>query len=178
MKTYILEHEQVIERSRSETFAFFSDAFNLERITPRFLGFRILTARPIHMAAGTLIEYKLSLFGIGFRWKTLIEQWTPEESFVDTQLDGPYALWQHTHTFEAVDAQRTRVRDRVLYRMPFGIFGRIAHALFVRRALEKIFNHRAEVIAGLLAPGAPTNEAAGEAPAEADAESYRRRKAS
>ncbi len=157
MKTYILEREQVIERSRAETFAFFGDAFNLERITPRFLGFRILTARPIHMIAGTLIEYRLSLFGIGFRWKTLIERWTPEESFVDTQLDGPYALWQHTHTFEAIDAERTRVRDRVLYRLPYGIFGRIAHALFVRRALDKIFDHRAEVIARLLAPGAQTN---------------------
>jgi hypothetical protein len=83
-----------------------------------------------------------------------------------------------THTFEAIDAQRTRVRDRVLYRLPFGSFGRIAHALFVRRALDKIFDHRAKVIADLLAPGARTNEAAGEAPADVDAEAYRRRKAS
>ena len=178
MKTYILEHEQVIERSRAETFAFFSDAFNLERITPRFLGFRILTAPPIQMAAGTLIEYRLSLFGIGFRWKTLIEAWTPDTSFVDAQLDGPYALWQHTHSFEAIDANRTRVRDRVLYRLPFGVFGRIAHALFVRRTLEKIFDYRADVIARLLAPGTQRGDEANETSVERTAESYRRRQAS
>src|SRR5690242_10644689 len=159
MKTYVLEREQVIERSRAETFAFFGDAFNLERITPRFLGFRILTAPPIHMAAGTLIEYRLSLFAVGFRWKTLIEEWTPDTSFADTQLDGPYALWQHTHSFEAIDANRTGVRDRVLYRLPFGIFGRIAHTLFVRRTLEKIFSYRADVIARLLAPDTRRDEA-------------------
>jgi ligand-binding SRPBCC domain-containing protein len=178
MKTYILEHEQVIERSRAETFAFFSDAFNLERITPRFLGFRILTAPPIHMAAGTLIEYRLSLLGIGFRWKTLIEAWTPETSFIDTQLDGPYALWQHTHSFEAIDVSRTRVCDRVLYRLPFGIFGRIAHALFVRRTLEKIFNYRADVIARLLAPNSRGDANANDLPVKNTAESHRRRRAS
>lgn len=154
MKIYVLEREQVIERPRSETFAFFGDAVNLERITPAFLRFRILTAQPIRMAAGTLIAYQLSLLGIRFRWKTLIESWSPEESFVDTQLKGPYALWEHTHTFEVIDARHTRVRDRVVYRMPYGILGRIAHALFVRRALNQIFNHRAETIARLLAPGA------------------------
>jgi ligand-binding SRPBCC domain-containing protein len=174
MKTYVLEREQVIERSRAETFAFFGDAFNLERITPRFLGFRILTAPPIQMAAGTLIEYRLSLFAVSFRWKTLIEEWTPDTSFVDTQLTGPYALWQHTHTFEAIDAERTRVRDRVLYGIPYGLIGRIAHALFVRRTLKKIFDYRAEVIARLLAPEAHNDETA----IKKDAESYRRRRAS
>src|SRR5215475_10859701 len=120
-QTYVLEREQVIARPRSETFAFFGDAFNLERITPAFLRFRILTPPPIRMAAGTLIAYQLSLFGIRFRWKTLIESWSPEDSFVDTQLKGPYALWEHTHTFEAIDAHHTRVLDRVVYCLPYGI---------------------------------------------------------
>ena len=152
MKTYILEHWQIIERSRHETFAFFADAVNLERITPPFLRFRILTPRPILMYAGALIAYQLNLFGLPCRWKTLIEEWTPEERFVDAQLDGPYALWHHTHTFEVIDANHTRVRDRVLYRLPFGIIGRIVHALFVRRMIEKIFAYRSAMTAQLLAP--------------------------
>lgn len=152
MKIYTLERIQVIERSRGETFAFFGDAFNLERITPRFLGFRILTPPPIHMQAGTILEYRLSLLGVPFYWKTLIEKWTPETSFVDVQLKGPYSLWRHTHTFEVLEPNRTLVRDRVEYSVPLSFLGRIAHALFVRYSLNKIFDYRAAETARLLAP--------------------------
>lgn len=149
---YILEREQVIERSRRETFAFFGDAFNLERITPPFLRFRVLTERPIEMIAGTVLDYDLSLFGVRFHWKTLIESWSPDESFTDLQLKGPYSLWRHTHTFEEIARNRTLMRDRVEYEIRFGPIGRIAHPIFVKRALDKIFDYRKETIARLLAP--------------------------
>lgn len=151
MKIYVLEREQQIDLSRHEVFAFFSDAFNLERITPRFLSFRILTKRPVRMEPGTLLEYKLSLFGISFYWQTRIEEWRPEEYFVDVQLKGPYALWRHTHSFEELGVERTLMRDRVEYAIRFGLFGRLAHWLFVRRSLKRIFDYRAEMTAGLLA---------------------------
>jgi ligand-binding SRPBCC domain-containing protein len=151
MRTYVLEREQVIPRSRSETFAFFSDAFNLERITPSALRFRIMTRPPVVMAAGTLLEYRLSLFGISFYWKTKIESWTPEQSFVDVQLSGPYSFWRHTHAFEELGPDSTLMRDRVEYRLPLGVLGRIAGAAFVRRMLDKIFDYRAEMTARLLA---------------------------
>jgi len=152
MQPYILERTQVIERSRPETFAFFGEAFNLERLTPPFLRFRILTPPPILMQAGTLLEYKLSLFGIRFYWQTRIESWSPDESFVDAQLIGPYALWRHTHSFTEIDARRTLVRDRVEYAIPYGILGRLAHTILVKRTLKRIFDYRAEMTAQLLAP--------------------------
>lgn len=156
MHTYILERQQIIPLSRTETFTFFCDAFNLERITPTFLKFRIVTPAPIHMAEGTLIDYQLSLYGISFSWRTMIETWQPNNKFVDTQLCGPYDLWHHTHTFEEIAPNRTLMRDRVLYRIPFGVFGRLAHWLFVRRSLEMIFDYRARATAELM--GAVTEE--------------------
>ena len=150
--TYTLEREQVIERPRGETFAFFSDAFNLERITPRFLRFQVLTPRPVEMKAGTLLEYRLSLLGIPFHWKSLIESWSPIDSFTDLQIKGPYSHWQHTHTFEELDSTRTLMRDRVNYQIPLGALGRIIHRIFIRRALKKIFDYRAKTIAALLPP--------------------------
>lgn len=150
MKTYQLEREQVIPLSVEETFAFFSDAFNLERITPGFLNFRILTPAPIRMDKGTLIEYKLSLFGIPFKWRTLIEDWIPNQMFVDRQIRGPYALWHHTHTFIRLDQDRTLMRDVVRYRIPFGPLGILAHSLFVERMLKIIFDYRAKATTGLL----------------------------
>jgi ligand-binding SRPBCC domain-containing protein len=150
MKTYRLERTQMIARSRHETFAFFSDAFNLERITPPFLRFRILTPPPIKLAAGTLIEYRLKLFGIPLFWRTVIEEWKPEESFVDRQVKGPYAWWRHTHTFEKKGSYQVLMRDLVEYRIPFGLLGRLAHRLFVKRWLKAIFDYRAATTAHLL----------------------------
>lgn len=150
MHIYSLEQEQVIPLSRSETFKFFCDAFNLERITPPFLKFRITTPQPVQMASGTIIDYELKMYGIRFRWRTLIEAWQPEEYFVDRQMKGPYALWHHTHTFEEVAPNRTLMRDQVLYEMPFGFLGRLAHWLFVRHSLKTIFEYRKQVTAELL----------------------------
>ncbi len=150
MYTYILEREQIIPRSRAEIFAFFCDAFNLECITPPFLKFRIVTPKPIRMDEGALIDYELNLYGLPFSWRTLIERWQPDEKFVDTQLNGPYTLWHHTHTFEQLGQDQTLMRDRVLYRIPFGIFGRLAHWLFIGRALEVIFDYRARATAEML----------------------------
>jgi ligand-binding SRPBCC domain-containing protein len=144
--TYVLERAQVLPGYPNEVFAFFSDAFNLEAITPPWLRFRIVTPRPIEMAEGTLIEYCLELHRLPVRWLTRIETWEPGRRFVDVQVRGPYRLWHHTHTFEP-SGEGTLVRDRVRYALPLGPLGRLAHAAFVRRDLERIFDFRHEEVA-------------------------------
>ena len=148
-KTYTLERTQLIPKSRDDVFAFFSDAFNLESITPSFLGFEILTPAPIDIQEGTLIDYRITLFGFPMKWRTRIERFDPQTSFVDTQIRGPYALWHHTHTFED-SPDGTLMRDTVLYRLPFGFLGTIAHSLFVRRTLQRIFQYRFDTLEKLL----------------------------
>ena len=144
-KTYRLERTQRISRPRLEVFAFFADAANLELQTPDFLHFQIETRLPIEMRAGAQIDYTLSLVGVPVRWRTRIGAWEPPLHFSDDQERGPYALWHHLHEFEALGGQ-TRMRDRVDYRLPFGPLGTLAHALWVRQTLERIFDHRRKVI--------------------------------
>ena len=149
--TYQLVQEHLISRPREEVFRFFSDAFNLERITPPFLRFKIITPAPIEMRPDTLIDYSLSLYGLGFQWRTRIESHTPDVAFTDVQDHGPYSLWHHTHTFEDVEGG-TLMRDRVRYQLPFGPLGQLAHVLFVRRALAKIFEFRRTAIDHIMVP--------------------------
>jgi len=138
--------EQWLARPVEEVFAFFSDAANLETITPRQLQFRILTAGPIRLEAGARIDYQLKLYGIPVKWATLIERWEPPHEFVDVQLRGPYRMWRHTHRF-ASEGPGTRIVDDVDYELPLRPLGRIAQALWVRSEVARIFNYRREVIA-------------------------------
>ena len=145
---HVLEREQLVRRTRSEVFAFFADAANLEALTPPFLRFQIVTPRPITMQTGTLIEYKIRLFGVSLRWQTLIESFEPECRFVDIQLRGPYRSWRHEHEFVTVP-EGTLIKDRVTYEMPLGWLGEMGRTLLVKRTLDKIFDFRRQAIAHL-----------------------------
>ena len=149
MIAHRLEREQRLSRPVADVFAFYAEARNLERITPPWLSFQVQTPEPIVMRVGTLIDYRLRLHGIGLSWTTRIEEWEPGVAFVDRQVAGPYALWRHRHTFRAV-GRETIVADRVDYALPFGRLGDLAHRLFVRRDLERIFAHRHQAAARAL----------------------------
>jgi ligand-binding SRPBCC domain-containing protein len=144
-----LQREQYVARPPADVFDFFAEAHNLERITPPWLSFTVLTPDPIEMRVGALIDYRLRVHGIPLRWTSRIEDWEPGRSFVDRQLRGPYGLWHHRHTF-AEEGQGTVVGDEVDYAMPFGALGDLAHPLFVRRDLERIFTYRHEAVPRLL----------------------------
>src|SRR5690349_5256156 len=114
-----IERTQTLAAPLSEVFAFFSDAENLERITPDYLGFEIVSRLPISMRTGALIEYRIRLAGAPLRWLTEITRFEPERCFVDTQLRGPYKRWVHLHEFRSLPDGRTEVRDVVEYQLPF-----------------------------------------------------------
>jgi ligand-binding SRPBCC domain-containing protein len=144
---HVLERVQILPRPREEVFAFFADARNLERLTPGFLNFSILTPTPIDIGEGALIDYRIRLFGVPLNWRTRIDVYEPGVRFVDRQLSGPYRTWIHLHEFSDHDGGRaTKMLDRVEYEVGFGPFGRIARELIVRRTLERIFDYRAEVM--------------------------------
>jgi hypothetical protein len=144
---HTLERTQRLAVSRERAFELYSEARNLERITPPWLGFRVTTPGAIEMREGALIEYRLKLHGVPVRWRTQIAAWQPPLRFVDVQLRGPYALWEHTHTFERVDERSVEIGDRVRYALPLGPLGEIAHAAFVERDLREIFDYRAHAVA-------------------------------
>jgi ligand-binding SRPBCC domain-containing protein len=138
MTTYTFSTELWLPNARADVFRFFSEARNLEAITPPWLDFEVLTPAPLEIRAGTLIDYRIRIHGIPIRWRTEISEWDPPHRFVDVQLRGPYTLWHHTHTFEARDGG-TQCADHVRY-CPRG--GALMNRLFVRRDVERIFAYR------------------------------------
>jgi ligand-binding SRPBCC domain-containing protein len=138
---YKLVHEQLVPRKLEDVFEFFSRAENLETLTPDWLNFKVVSIHPQPVQKGTLINYKLRVRGLPLRWTSGIREWNPPSQFVDFQARGPYKLWQHTHRFIA-EGNSTRIVDEVLYSLPFGPVGRIAHALMAKSDIEKIFRYR------------------------------------
>lgn len=141
MIPYSLDRQLLLPRPIEEVFRFFSAAENLERITPPWMKFRIVTPGPVEMKRGARIAYALRVHGFPIHWLTEIEVWNPPHEFVDVQVKGPYKLWRHTHCFRPV-AGGTKIEDLVEYQLPLGRLGRLAHHFQVARDLQKIFDYR------------------------------------
>lgn len=122
----------------AEVFPFFSEARNLEILTPPWLRFEVLTRGPLEMSQGLKIDYKLRLRGLPVRWQSEITRWEPPCLFVDEQRRGPYRLWVHEHRFREENGM-TLAEDSVRYAVPGGW---VVDRLFVRRDLRKIFDFR------------------------------------
>ncbi|MEO8275515.1 MAG: SRPBCC family protein [Thermoanaerobaculia bacterium] len=148
MRIFEKKTEIRLPRDRDEVFAFFADAANLERLTPPWLGFEILSPQPLAMHVGTLIDYRLRIHFIPVRWRSEITVWEPPFRFVDEQRRGPYRLWHHTHTFEECDGG-TLVGDHVRYAVPGGA---LVHRLLVEKDVRTIFDYREKTLRELFPP--------------------------
>jgi ligand-binding SRPBCC domain-containing protein len=143
--TYRLQRKQVVGGDLAEVFGFFKSPRNLEAITPPWLGFRVLETTDREVGEGTRIRYALRLHGIPLRWESRISEYVENEMFADEQLVGPYRHWYHRHLFRSVPGG-VAIEDIVDYQLPFGMLGRVAHSVIVRRQLRGIFDYRAKVM--------------------------------
>lgn len=144
---YQLYREQQLNCSIHEAWAFFSSPHNLSEITPKDMGFTVLSGHnSASIYEGMIIDYVVSpLLGIPLKWKTCIKKVDFEVSFIDFQERGPYKYWNHFHEFIEND-KGVLMRDKVDYELPFGILGDIVHKLVVKNKLIEIFNYRKEVL--------------------------------
>ena len=142
---YQLETRVPLNQPPKTVFPFFSSALNLGSMTPSWVGFEIIEF-PKTMEVGARIRYRIRLGFIKINWVTEIIEWNPDRSFTDSQLKGPYRLWIHEHKISPDGEDRSVMSDRVIYGLPFGIFGRMVHKLFVKRTLLRIFQFRRQVI--------------------------------
>ena len=139
--------KQFIPLIRKDVFPFFEKAENLEALTPPWLNFHVVKKSTPHLENGTLIDYKLNIHGVPVKWKTLISDWIPANSFADNQLHGPYNKWHHVHTFEDV-LGGTLISDDITFRPPGWIFGKILLP-FIKKDILEIFKYRQNKIKDL-----------------------------
>lgn len=143
-----LSVKQYLAKDINTVFQFFSEAKNLEKTTPNILNFRIDKMSTPEIEKSTIIDYKLKIRGFPANWRTQIVEWSPPHRFIDTQLNGPYKLWHHTHDFEKMGTG-TLMIDKVRYKLPLGFAGNLVAQTFVQKDVESIFKFRREVVSDL-----------------------------
>lgn len=148
MRTYHLQTSLWLPRPREQIFAFFSDPKNLEKITPPWLRFEILSPTELAVGRGTRIDYRLRVRRLPIRWQSEITVWEPPTRFVDQQTRGPYQVWIHEHTFSEHEGG-TIADDNVVYAVPGG---KLVQKLFVAPELDRIFHYRHEVLQNIFNP--------------------------
>jgi hypothetical protein len=151
MADHVFESRVWLARQRPEVFAFFADPASLERLTPPAFRLRLLN-RSVTMTTGAVLDFRLRWLGVvPFRWRAFVREWDPPFRFVDVQVRGPYARWEHRHRF-LEEGGGTWVEDRVTYRLPLGPLGRVVHALMVERQLRELWAYRHQQLAELVKP--------------------------
>jgi ligand-binding SRPBCC domain-containing protein len=138
-----IKTKQFIKSDLNTVWEFISSPKNLSKITPSYMGFHILSdIEDAKMYPGQIIEYHVKpIAGIKMHWVTEITHVKDKEYFVDEQRFGPYAMWHHKHFLKEVPGG-VEMTDVVHYKAPFGVFGKIANALFIKKQLKTIFDYR------------------------------------
>lgn len=144
---HYLERKQQLNCNLDQAWEFFSTPRNLDKLTPKSVGFKITHLTAEEMYKGQIIGYKIKIAPFTWvKWVTEITHVDNKVEFIDDQRVGPYQLWHHRHRFEKND-NGVLMRDEVVYAMPFGFLGQLVHGLFVKRQLQHIFNERARLCA-------------------------------
>ncbi len=142
MKIYRLETIQNLPISKSHAWDFLSNPKNLKRITPDYMGFKIINGTADKIYAGQIIQYMVTpVMGIPTKWVTEITHVDDGNYFVDEQRFGPYSLWHHKHFIKAIK-NGVEMKDIIDYKIPLGIIGRIAQPILVAPKLKEIFEYR------------------------------------
>lgn len=144
---YQLYREQQLRCDIEEAWIFFSSPMNLSKITPRDIGFTVLSSNDDEQIfEGMIIDYTVSpLLKIPLKWRTRIGELELNKSFTDFQEKGPYKYWKHFHEF-IPNKDGVLMKDTVTYELPYGMLGNIAHRFFVKKKLDHIFDFRYEVL--------------------------------
>lgn len=146
MKVFTYKIQQFLPIDINTAWDFFSDPQNLQKITPPWLGFKILSHLPEKMFPGMLIVYKVTpIPGLPVTWMTQINVIREKEFFIDEQKFGPYKLWHHKHTFIEKE-NGVEMTDEVTYSPGFGFLSGIINRKIVSKKIDSIFSYRKDVL--------------------------------
>ena len=152
MKLYDLTRTQHLPITREQAWQFFTEPYNLLKITPEWLDFRIVSGSGPRLYPGMIISFHVTpVFRLACLWVTEITQVDAPHFFVDEMRFGPYRFWHHQHRFTA-NADGVTVEDIIHYAVKGGPVGHLLNRFLVGPKLNEIFAFRSRTLSTLFQP--------------------------
>ena len=120
MKTFT--HQFKVNAPVARVAAFHSDSRALKMLTPPPIVAAFHHVEPL--GEGSIADFTMWVGPIPVHWRAVHSNVDLPNSFTDTQESGPFAFWQHRHTFTAIDENTTLVEDHV-QAQPSGLVSRV-----------------------------------------------------
>ncbi|MFL2762908.1 MAG: hypothetical protein ACJZ9C_00665 [Dehalococcoidia bacterium] len=111
-----------IQKPLNDVFDFYSDPKNINKLTPWFAKVKAIPEKKLTPNAVFVIE--INVFGLKNKWKISISNYEKNKIFTDIQLEGPFAIWEHTHIFEYRN-NTTLMTDEIIYKSKISFFDKL-----------------------------------------------------
>ena len=85
------------------------------------------------------------------KWIALHSDYVEGVQFKDEQVKGPFPRWVHTHRVESDPVGRADhcvMHDQIDFKLPMGPLGALAYKLFMKRQIQRMFDHRHAILTG------------------------------
>ncbi len=136
----VFERSVLIDAPVEEVFAFHERPDALLLLSPPFPPVRLIQRTGQGIELKSRLELKIG----PLRWVALHTAWARNRHFEDRQEEGPFDQWIHRHEFESI-GKRTRLTDRIEYRLPGGPLINGLFGWAVNLGLRNMFRHRHKV---------------------------------
>lgn len=97
---------------------------------------------------GETVTWKARHFGCNWRMTVAITEMRVPEYFCDEMLTGPFKKMKHEHFFTSTN-EETRMKDIFECAAPFGIIGRAAEVIFLKKYMLRLLQKRNEQLVKL-----------------------------
>jgi len=125
----------------ADVYAWHAGRGAFERLVPPWQHLTMIERRGgIEDGAVLVFEYRSG--PLRGRWVAVHQDNAAGKQFVDRQVHGPFAYWQHTHSFIPQGAEASILEDHVEFGLPFGGLADVLGGVSSRRALERLFRFR------------------------------------
>lgn len=138
-----------IEAPASTAFKWHGRSGAFERLSPPWEKVQLI-GESGGIAPGGRKEIGMRLGPLKLKWVAQHGDWIPGREFTDTQLEGPFARWEHLHRFEPLNGE-CFLEDRVRYVLPFGALADLVARRAVEHRLSSLFAYRHRITQGDLA---------------------------
>ena len=114
-----------------------------ERLTPPFEPVKVKKRKG--GIDGGEVHLQMNLGPIPLPWVARHHNYIKNKQFLDEQVSGPFASWNHAHLFEKIDAKSSKLIDKIDYKLPFGTVGKTFGGAFAEQKIKQMFAYRRNI---------------------------------